>query len=151
MLVVALIGIGTAPSAASDEKAIGDELAARLRTLTAKVFSDDAAKAQQLPQMLAGDARARLRAANARESLAWQEVKTRADWEQYRDPRLRAPPASPGPFPPVPESLNVRVTGKHEGDGYRVENVVFESRPGLLVTANLYLPATPARSMPGIL
>ena len=38
-----------------------------------------------------------------------------------------------------------------EGDGYRVETIVFESRPGLLVTANLYLPAKPTKSMPAVL
>src|SRR5262249_18741544 len=37
------------------------------------------------------------------------------------------------------------------GDGYRIEKIVFESRPGLLVTANLYSPAKPGTSMPGIL
>ncbi len=37
--------------------------------------------------------------------------------------------------------LNAKVTGKMEGDGYRVEKLYFESQPGLHVTANLYLPA----------
>lgn len=36
------------------------------------------------------------------------------------------------------------------GDGYRIENLVFESRPGLLVTANLYAPKEPTKRMPGI-
>src|SRR5207244_6831815 len=54
-------------------------------------------------------------------------------------------------FPPVPKDLNVRVTRTLAGPGYRVENIVFESRPGLVVTANLYLPAEPPQSMPGIL
>ena len=34
------------------------------------------------------------------------------------------------------------------GDGFRIENLVFESRPGLVVTANLYAPAPPAARMP---
>jgi cephalosporin-C deacetylase-like acetyl esterase len=37
--------------------------------------------------------------------------------------------------------LNARVVGTDERDGYRVERVVYESRPGHHVTANLYLPA----------
>ncbi|HZT83732.1 MAG TPA: hypothetical protein VFA26_26110, partial [Gemmataceae bacterium] len=37
------------------------------------------------------------------------------------------------------------------GDGYRIDDVVFESRPGVLVTANLYAPARPSKAMPGIL
>ncbi|MDH7571247.1 MAG: acetylxylan esterase, partial [Armatimonadota bacterium] len=36
--------------------------------------------------------------------------------------------------------LNPRVVGTLDGDGYRVERVIYESRPGHHVTANLYLP-----------
>ena len=36
--------------------------------------------------------------------------------------------------------LNPRVVGTLPRDGYRVEKVIFESRPGHHVTANLYLP-----------
>lgn len=45
-------------------------------------------------------------------------------------------------FGPFPEKtpLNPRITGVVERDVYRIEKVIFESRPGLLVTANLYLP-----------
>ncbi len=44
-----------------------------------------------------------------------------------------------GPFPPK-SPLNPHVTGSFERKGYRVENVIYESRPGNYVTANLYLP-----------
>src|SRR5205807_713830 len=101
--------------------------------------------------MLAQDARLRMQAAVLRENTAWQEVKTRADWEHFRDSRLQALRESLGQFPPVPQDLKVRVTRQLEGEGFRIENMVFESRPGLLVTANFYLPAKPPRSMPGIL
>jgi dienelactone hydrolase len=46
--------------------------------------------------------------------------------------------------------LNARVVGKLAGDGFRVEKVIYESRPGFLVTATLYLPDTPA-PYPGVL
>jgi len=36
--------------------------------------------------------------------------------------------------------LNARTVKRMQGEGYRVENVLFESRPGHHVTANLYLP-----------
>ena len=46
--------------------------------------------------------------------------------------------------------LQARTTGSFERPGYRVEKVVYESRPNLYVTANLYIPAgTPP--FPGVL
>lgn len=44
-----------------------------------------------------------------------------------------------GPFPPRSD-LNARVVGGFARDGYRVETVIFDSRPGFPVTATLYLP-----------
>jgi len=44
------------------------------------------------------------------------------------------------PLPPR-TPLNARVVGTLSRDGYRVERLIFESRPGFPVTANLYLPA----------
>lgn len=36
--------------------------------------------------------------------------------------------------------LNARVVGKLDGDGHRIEKIIFESQPGHHVTATLYLP-----------
>ncbi len=47
--------------------------------------------------------------------------------------------------------LNARVAGILQRDGYRVEKIVFESQPGLFVTANLYLPAAGTPPYPAIL
>jgi cephalosporin-C deacetylase-like acetyl esterase len=54
---------------------------------------------------------------------------------------------------PLPEKtpLNARVTGKLERDGYRVEKVHFQSKPGLYVTGNLYLPAKVEGKIPAVL
>jgi dienelactone hydrolase len=101
--------------------------------------------------MLARDVRSREQAANLRENRAWAAVNARADWERFRAPRLRALRESLGLPPSAPVVPRSIVTGVLEGDGYRVENLVFESRAGLVVTANLYLPVRPAGSMPGIL
>jgi cephalosporin-C deacetylase-like acetyl esterase len=45
---------------------------------------------------------------------------------------------------PARTPLNVKITGGFERDRYRVENIVFESMPGLYVTGNLYLPKAAA-------
>lgn len=92
------------------------------------------------------EAEAGLRAANDRESKAWAAIRTREDWESYRDAKLAALRASLGTFPAGP--LNVRVGKTIEAEGCRIEALVYESRPGVLVAANLYAPAAPSSSMP---
>jgi cephalosporin-C deacetylase-like acetyl esterase len=138
-------------SATALPSARGADLSAGLRGLPANVVPDDTEAAKQLRQMLARDVRSRRDTANRRETRAWRALQTRADWEHYRDPRLQALRDSLGQYPPPPTDLHVRVTRTLDGDGYRIENLVFLSRPGVVVTANLYAPAKPPRSMPGIL
>jgi len=57
--------------------------------------------------------------------------------------------AALGPWPEK-TPLNAKVTGAVAGAGVRVENVLFESRPGHHVTANFYMPATPP-PWPGVI
>ena len=52
---------------------------------------------------------------------------------------------------PEKTPLRPRVTGKIDGDGYRIEKVVYESRPGHYVTANLYIPTVGKGPFPGVL
>jgi dienelactone hydrolase len=128
-----------------------DDLAERLRELETRVLSPVDGASPDPAKMLAQDARRSLQAANERESAAWRRIRTREDWERYREEKLRALRESLGSFPALPTPLGVVVTRTFEGDGYRVENLVFESRPGLKVTANLYWPLRSASSLPGIL
>lgn len=44
---------------------------------------------------------------------------------------------------PEPTPLKAEITGTLEGEGYRIEKILLETRPGFHLTANLYLPATP--------
>ncbi len=44
------------------------------------------------------------------------------------------------------------VTRKFDGDGgFVIHNILYETRPGLWASANLYLPAKIPEKMPGIL
>ncbi|MBI5758683.1 MAG: acetylxylan esterase [Planctomycetales bacterium] len=124
------------------------EATTSLRDLDTNVLAADRAT---LSRMLSNDVQARLREANGRESAAWQGLHSRAEWEAYREPRLRALRQSLGRTTDVPRDLHVRTTRTLTGDGFRVENILFESRPGLIVTANLYLPATNRTKGPGVL
>ncbi|MCC7423137.1 MAG: acetylxylan esterase [Planctomycetaceae bacterium] len=57
-----------------------------------------------------------------------------------------------GPFPER-TPLNARVVGTVERKGYVIEKVIYESRPGVLVTGNLYLPegASKENRVPGVI
>lgn len=47
--------------------------------------------------------------------------------------------------------LNARVTGQFERSGYRLEKVIYESRPRVFVSANLYLPTAGSAPYPAVL
>jgi cephalosporin-C deacetylase-like acetyl esterase len=86
---------------------------------------------------LASEARARRKPAISAIStpqgiVERQKVVTEQVWKMLGGPLERTP-------------LNPRVTGIVERPGYRIEKLIFESRPRLYVTANLYLPAGPGR------
>lgn len=121
-------------------------LAEQLRRLDVCVFATN-----DLPQeMVQRDINARRRAAVERENRLWRAVGDRTQWEAFRAPRLDRLRRSLGTLAKPGEPLKSRVTGTIPGDGYRIENVVFESRPGLWVTANLYLPSSTRKALPGI-
>src|SRR5262249_46617119 len=138
-LIMAL-GVVFAQTATALSAEPGDsKLAGQLRNLNAKVLPADANQSR----MLADNARQRLQAINLRENEAWEKLTGRAGWEQFRDVRLKALRAALGEFPALPRQLKVQTTGTLEGEGYRIEKLVFESRPGLIVAAHLYVPAKP--------
>jgi cephalosporin-C deacetylase-like acetyl esterase len=125
------------------------ELASILRDLDVTVLSND--ERQEAARMISRDIERRRLLAIQRENKAWSKVKSREDWERFRDQRLNALRESLGRFPQSPKNLHIETIARFEGDGYRIENIVFESRPGLFVTANLYLPAKPRESVPAVL
>src|SRR6516165_7511704 len=103
-----------------------------------------------LAGMLDGQVRGRVRTFLEQERKSWAEVSTVADWERFRKPRLKALADSLGEFP-ARSPLQPRVVSEFVGEGYRRQNLVYQSRPGLWVTANLYLPMKVSPSVPGIL
>ncbi len=56
-------------------------------------------------------------------------------------------------FSPKPEKtpLNPQVTGILQRQGYRIEKILFESRPGCIVSANLYVPDKLDNPAPGVI
>ncbi|MGD9613401.1 MAG: alpha/beta hydrolase [Kiritimatiellia bacterium] len=78
-------------------------------------------------------------------------VRTLPDWQKRRETSRRQLFAMLG-LEPLPERtpLRARITGTIERPAYRIEKIVFESRPGLFVTANLYLPRERSGPVPAI-
>jgi len=78
------------------------------------------------------------------------DLKTRADAEAYiRDVRAKIQ-LSFGPWPEK-TPLRPQITGIVERDTYKIEKVIFESRPEFLVTANLYVPKGRKFPLPGVI
>jgi cephalosporin-C deacetylase-like acetyl esterase len=76
-------------------------------------------------------------------------LRSKADAEAYvRDVRAKIQQC----FGPWPEKtpLNARTTGTVERDTYKIEKVIFESRPNFPVTANLYVPKGATSPHPGV-
>lgn len=86
------------------------------------------------------------------EETTFADIHSLADWEEKRKVYQSQLFEMLG-LDPMPERtpLNAVVTGKTERDGVIVENVYFESMPGLFVTGNLYRPAKQDGPLPAIL
>jgi cephalosporin-C deacetylase-like acetyl esterase len=151
--VLLLATAGWFSSASAGE--VPKPLVEQLRALDAGVLTrqQDAAARDQLRRMLSDDVRTRLRAANQNDLASWRQLKSREDWEAFRDMRIAALRRSLGEFPPQDalESPAARIIRVSEGEGFRISNIVYTSRPGVLVTANLYQPHPLREAMPGIL
>ena len=151
-IVLTALGIGAAANTialAGEGSQKPSKLAESLRGLTVNVLSDQ--QRSDAASMVNADIRRRSDQVNAHSRADWYKIKNRQQWEKYRDVRLEKLRQSLGTFPDPPKKLNVRVTSTVKGDGFQIKNVVYESRHGQWVTANLYVPAKPADSMPGIM
>lgn len=127
-----------------------NKLAAELKALTKEAWSDKEHESLGVRNMLEKSIRAHMTALAEEEKLAWQQVKTIDDWEQFRDKRLKSFLNFIGSMPDR-TPLKPEITRRSDyGKGFVIENIVFESQPGLVVTANLYLPDKITGKIPAI-
>jgi cephalosporin-C deacetylase-like acetyl esterase len=127
-----------------------DAAASELAAVPRHVWSDAERKRLEVDTMWERNLQARVNDSALRERRDWEKVRTVSDWEAFRNRRISALKASLGAFPDR-TPLRAAVTRRLDyGDGFVVEDVLFESRPGLVVTANLYLPSKISARIPAI-
>ncbi len=80
------------------------------------------------------------------------DIKTLQDWESKHQAYRRQLFEMLG-LDPLPEKTDLKpvVTGRVEHDEFAVENIHFQSRPGLYVTGNLYIPKNLDEPAPAVL
>lgn len=71
-------------------------------------------------------------------------------WEHRRAELKSKLAAAWGGFPDQPCPLEPRILGELKREGYRIEKLIFQTRPGVWMTANTYVPDKPGR-LPAIL
>ncbi len=72
------------------------------------------------------------------------------DWRRRKDELRKQLVTSWGGFPAEKSPLEPRTLGVLNREGYRIEKVVFQTLPGVWMTANLYLPDRPG-PLPAVL
>jgi cephalosporin-C deacetylase-like acetyl esterase len=80
-----------------------------------------------------------------------QPPATRQDWERQKE-TIRANLAQAwgwDAFPKTPCPLEPKVLGVLQRDGYRVEKIIFQTLPGVWMTASAYVPDKPRAERPG--
>lgn len=100
--------------------------------------------------MVMDDYVARVRAVNADRAKRLSSIRTKKEALAYRDEVRESIDRAYRPWPSK-TPLNARVVGTVERRHYRIEKILFESRPGCLVTAHLYVPHKLDGPAPGII
>ena len=115
----------------------------------AAAAEDSAPPLNRFPRMVQEYFVAQVRAAEAGADKVRAALKDKADAEAYVRSVREKIQRSFGPWP-AKTPLKPRITGTVERDAYRIEKLIFESRPGFLVTANLYAPKGRDFPLPGV-
>ena len=75
----------------------------------------------------------------------------RKAWEVRKAALRGAMFAAMGPFPDKPCDLDPKEVGVLKRDGYRIERLLFQSRPDVWVTAHIYIPESIKGKAPAVL
>lgn len=103
----------------------------------------------RLPRMVHEHYVGQVREIMERRSERLKSLQSRAEAEKYLAEVQEKIQQCFGPWPER-TPLNAQVTGVVERETYRIEKVIFESRPQFYVTANLYVPKGLKGKAPGV-
>ena len=81
----------------------------------------------------------------------WSQVRTAKDLQRLRTELRQSVLEMIGGLPKTRTSLNSTITGRVQGQGFRIEKLIFQSLPGLYVTALVYVPEDGAKVHPAVL
>lgn len=70
----------------------------------------------------------------------WDRIRTKDEWLEFRAEKLKVYKSFFPDFLFEKRKLNVRKVSEYKFDGFRIENVIFESMPGWEVNGTVYLP-----------
>src|SRR3954451_8982306 len=107
---------------AAEDNAAKERIQAALQQISPQVVPE--AERDQLRTMLSRSLRDQIAAANRASSAAWSKIATREDWQRFRQEKLTALRTAIGPFPPRPAKPRTLVTGRIQGDGFQIQNLV---------------------------
>ncbi len=80
-----------------------------------------------------------------------QPPSTRQEWDKRREAVRQAMFRAMGPFPDKLSPLDPQVTGVLRRQGYRIEKVLLQTRPGVFMTTSLYVPEPTRGRYPAVL
>ncbi len=131
------------------------DLEKRLAEIDPRVYAPGSVEAKNAPLLLGKFLKAQRDRVNLEDVKAWQSIadaNDRDNWEKSgRDWRIANLKKSVGSLPALTANVPVHIGKSLPGDGFAIDNLVYESRPGLWVTANLYRSVPLPKSAPGIL
>lgn len=81
----------------------------------------------------------------------WESIQTEQDLQKMQESVRQTLLQMIGGLPNQKTELHPRITGKIQMEGFSIEKLIFESLPGVYVTALVYVPDDHARKHPAVL
>lgn len=125
-----------------------------LESLDPHVYPAGSEQSKNAPLLFEKMLKAERDRVNRDDVASWQKLaakKSTKEWELFVRGRIAMLQSSLGRLPALDaKEIPVHVSKTLPGDGFAIDNLVYESRPGLWVTANLYRPVPLPKSAPVI-